>query len=147
MSVVLTLVETSDEDKAAGLGAGSGVVIQDKEALSRGLAPLEDGKVRLLDNCSEVLRLTVGLGKISLSLAGLDDDRSAKLLEVVLAKTRRGFFCFSNCSAIASTSAKVESNWVLSSRFDPEELKLSCEVESLASIEGLKGRRLRGAMA
>ena len=111
--------------------------MEDKDALSRGLAPLEDGKVRLLVNCSEVLRLTVGLGKISLSLF-----RSAKLV-----KTFVGFFCFSNCSAIASTSAKVESNWVLSSRFDPDELKLSCEVESLASIEGLKGRRLRGAMA
>ena len=136
--MIFTLVETSDEDKAVGLGAGSGgVVMEDKDALSRGLAPLEDGKVRLLVNCSEVLRLTVGLGKISLSLF-----RSAKLV-----KTFVGFFCFSNCSAIASTSAKVESNWVLSSRFDPDELKLSCEVESLASIEGLKGRRLRGAMA
>ena len=135
--MIFTLVETFDEDKAVGLGAGSGgVVMEDKDALSRGLAPLEDGKVRLLVNCSEVLRLTVGLGKISLSLF-----RSAKV------KTFVGFFCFSNCSAIASTSAKVESNWVLSSRFDPDELKLSCEVESLASIEGLKGRRLRGAMA
>ena len=130
-----SLVETSDVDNAGGLGTGSGgvVVILDNEALSRGRAPLEDGKVRL-ESCSEALRLTVGLGKIS-----------SLLLDLVA--TRLGFFCFSKCSAMASTSAKVESSWVLSSRFEPEELKLSCEVESLASIEGLKGRRLLGAMA
>jgi len=56
-----------------------------------------------------------------------------------------GFFCFSKCSAMASTSAKVESSWVLSSRLEPvDEARLSCEVESLASISGLTGKRLRG---
>ena len=59
--------------------------------------------------------------------------------------SRGDFFCFSKCSAMASTSANVESSWVFNSRFDPvEDARLSCDVESLASMSGLTGKRLRG---
>ena len=62
--------------------------------------------------------------------------------------SRGDFFCFSKCSAMASTSANVESSCVFNSLFDPvDEARLSCDVESLASISGLTGKRLRGPAA
>ena len=105
-----------------GIGFGGEVVARD--TLSRGLAPL-DGKVRLqrihvnatnsskkfyeifiylfVVSCSEVLRLTVGLGT-SVEILGFTEKSDTDF-------SRGAFFCFSKCSAIASTSAKVESSW------------------------------------
>ena len=93
--------DNSDAEEAIvdlGAGSGAGDVKVAKEALSRGRAPLDDGKVRLLllVNCSDVFRLIIGLGKS----------------EATAAEEKAGgdFFCFSRLSAIASTSAKVLSN-------------------------------------
>lgn len=132
----LLVMSEAEVEPTDGLGAGSGGLLSAaKETRSRGRAPLADGKVWLL-MFSEVLRRIMGFGR---SFASVE----AKVEDVDLAKD--GFFCFSKCSAMASTSFNVESSCVFSSWLLPVEARLSCEVESRASMDGFTGNRLRGA--
>lgn len=96
------------------LGAGSGVLPPTNpvsETLSRGRAPLELGRVleavEAAEICSEVFRRIIGFGRsVTLGL----DELFRKTASVETDFSRGVFFCFSKCLAMASTSAKVESN-------------------------------------
>jgi hypothetical protein len=101
--------DTSDAeaDDIDALGMGFGGEVDEIEALSRGRAPF--AAVGLSGICSEAFLLTVGFGgSFRLFL-----DIGLEVSEVDFSSG--GFFCFSKCSAMASTSASVESNCVLSS--------------------------------
>ena len=111
---------------------------------------------------ADICRRTVGLGAGGdVAIFSCDTFRLTSFSLPVaegaeVATVAEDNFCFSSSSVMDLTSARVESSWCLSSWFDPVETRLSCELLILslsesclsrASIDGLTGIRLRGAMA